>query len=91
MELTFSAIIDFVAGIFGGSTTLAGLALLIGAWAICAVICLNLRAPPTYTVVPMIPLAVFFVAYGVLNEMIAVVIIVVCAVLIASQFRRVVE
>lgn len=90
MNLTFDNLILLVADLFGGSTTLAGLAMLIGAWMVCAVICLNLRASPAYSVVPLIPLAVFFTAYGVLNETIMLLIILVTAVLVAAEFRKVV-
>lgn len=92
MDLAFNSIIDFVAtSFFGGSSTLAGLALLIAAWAICAIICLNLRAPPTYTVVPMIPLSIFFAAYGILNETLMVMIILVSAVLVGVQVKKAVD
>lgn len=92
MDLNFNSIIDFTSSyFFGGSTTLAGLALLLAFWAICAVICMNMKAPPTYTVVPMIPLAVFFAAYGILNETIMVMIILVCAVLVGVQAKKAVD
>lgn len=89
MDLTFENIILLISNLFGGSLTLAGLAMLIVAWMVCAVICLNLKASPAYTVVPMIPLAIFFAAYGILNETIAVIVVIVSAVLVASEFRRV--
>lgn len=92
MELTFANVIDLVAThVFGGSTTLAGLAILLVAWAICAVICLSMRAPPVYTVVPLIPLTIFFGAYGLLNTTIMVVIILVSSALVAAEFKRVVD
>ncbi len=92
MMLTFDNIINLVAtNLFGGSTTLAGLAMLIVCWGICALICMNMRASPAYSVVPMIPLAIFFTAYGVLNETIMVVIVLVVAVLVASEFKKVVD
>ena len=92
MELTFTNVIDLVAPhVFGGSTTLAGLAILLVAWAICAVICLSMRAPPVYTVVPLIPLTIFFGAYGLLNTTIMVVIILVSSALVAAEFKRVVD
>lgn len=90
MDLTFENIILLISNLFGGSLTLAGLAMLIVAWMVCAVICLNLKASPAYSVVPMIPLAIFFAAYGVLNETIAVIVVIVSAVLVASEFRKVV-
>lgn len=90
MDPTLDNIIDLLAtGVFGGSTTLAALSLLLAAWAICAVICLNMKASPAYTVVPMIPLAIFFTAYGVLNETIMIIIVLVSSVIVAAEFKKV--
>ena len=92
MELTFSNIIDVIAdNVFGGSTTLAGLAILLAVWAVCAVICLSMRAPPVYTIVPLIPITIFFGAYGLLNTTIMIVIILVSSALVAAEFKRVVD
>ena len=90
MDLTFDNTILLVADLFGGSLTLAGLAMLIVAWMVCAVICINLKASPVYSVVPMIPMAIFFGAYGVLNETISVLIVIVSSVMVAIAFRQVV-
>ena len=92
MEFTFSNMIDLIANnIFAGSTTLAGLAILLALWAVFAVICLAMKAPPVYTVVPLIPLSIFFTAYGALNEMIMIVIVLVSSVLVAAEFKKVVD
>lgn len=92
MDLSFDSIINYLAiNIFGGSTTLAGLVLLLVSWAICVVICINMKASPAYTIVPMIPLAIFFSAYGVLNETIMVIIVLVSSVIVASEFKKVVD
>ena len=92
MEITFSNIIDLTANMmFGGSTTLAGLALMLAIWAVCAVICLAMRAPPVYTVVPLIPIAIFFTAYGLLNNTIMIIIVLVSSVIVAAEFKRVVD
>lgn len=92
MDLNFVSILDWLANsFFDGSTTLAGLAILIGAWAVAAVICLNFRASPAYSVVPMIPICIFLAAYGVVNETISVIIVLVTSVLVASEFKRVVD
>lgn len=91
MELSFNNIIDFIATyFFGGSSTLAGLALLVAAWAVCVVLCINMKAPAAYSVVPMIPLAIFFSAYGILNETIMIFIVIVSAAMVASELKRVV-
>lgn len=92
MELTFDSIITWLANsFFGGSSTLAGLAVLIGAWAVAAVICLNFKASPAYSVVPMIPICIFMAGYGVLNETVTVMIILVSSVLVAAEFKKVVD
>lgn len=92
MQLDFNSIVDFMSSyFFGGSTTLAGLAMLIAAWAVCAVICMNFKASPAYSVVPMIPLAIFFAAYGILNETIMILIVLVTTVLVASEFKKVAD
>ena len=92
MELTFNNIIDLIAdNVFGGSTTLAGLAIMLALWAVCAVICLNLKASPAYTVVPLIPISIFFTAYGLLNSTIMIVIVLVSAALVAAEFKKVVD
>ena len=92
MEFTFQNIIDLIANnFFGGSSTLAGLALMLALWAVFAVICLSMRAPPVYTVVPLIPISIFFTAYGLLNETIMIIIVLVSSVLVAAEFKKVVD
>lgn len=92
MEITFDNIIDMVANnVFDGSTTLAALAIMLAVWAIFAVICLNMKASPAYTVVPFIPLAIFFAAKGLLNTTIMVIMVLVSSVIIAAEFKKVVD
>ena len=92
MEFTFQNMIDLIANnIFAGSTTLAGLALLLAIWAVCAIICLAMKAPPVYTVVPLIPISIFFTAYGALNETIMIIIVLVASVIVAAEFKKVAD
>lgn len=92
MEFTFQNMIDLIANnIFAGSTTLAGLAIMLAIWAICAIICLAMKAPPVYTVVPLIPISIFFTAYGLLNNTIMIIIVLVSSVLVAAEFKKVVN
>lgn len=92
MEFTFQNMIDLVANnIFAGSTTLAGLAIMLAIWAFCAIICLAMKAPPVYTVVPLIPISIFFTAYGLLNNTIMIIIVLVSSVLVAAEFKKVVN
>lgn len=92
MDFTFQNMIDlFANNVFAGSTTLAGLALMLAFWAVCAVICLAMKAPPVYTVVPLIPISIFFTAYGLLNETIMIIIVLVSSVVVAAEFKRVAD
>lgn len=92
MQLSFTNIINFIATyFFDGSITLAGLAILVIAWAICAIILMNMKASPAFSVVPMIPLAIFFSAYGILNETLMVFVVLVSAALVASEMKKVVN
>lgn len=92
MDFTFQNILDLIANnFFGGSGVLAGLALLLAFWAICAIICLVMKAPPVYTVVPLIPISIFFTAYGALNETIMIIIVLVASVLVAAEFKKVAD
>lgn len=92
MDFTFNNVVDLIAStVFGGSQTLAGLAMLIAIWAVCAVICMNMKASPAYSIAPMIPVAIFFSAYGLLNETIMIIIVLVSSVLVAVEFKRVVD
>lgn len=92
MDITFNNLIDlFANNVFAGSTTLASLAIMLGIWAICAVLCLSMKAPPVYTVVPLIPISIFFTAYGTLNSTIMIIIVIVSSVVVAAEFKKVVD
>lgn len=92
MIITFDNIVDLIANnFFGGSTTLAALTMMVAAWAVCVVICMNAKAPPAYSVVPMIPISIFFAAYGLLNTTLMVIVVLVSAALVASEFKKVVD
>lgn len=92
MDLSFTTIFNYLATyFFDGSTTLAGLAVLVVAWLISLVVLVNIRAPPTYSVVSLIPISIFMSAYGVVNETITIFVVIVCAALVASQLKEVVS
>ena len=92
MMLTFKNIIDLIAdNFFAGSTTSAALVILVAMWAICAVICINAKASPAYSVVPLIPISLFFVAYGTLSSTIMIIIVLVASALVAAEFKKVVD
>lgn len=89
MDLSFSSIINWTATyFFGGSSTLAGLSMLLGFWVVALILLINAKAPPQYSVVPMIPAAILFRSYGILDDTIMILIIIVSSVLVASSFKR---
>lgn len=90
MDLSFNSIVNYIAAyFFGGSSTLAGLAILLGVWIVGVVICINLKAGPVYSVVPMIPATLFFAAYGILDETVGLVIILMASVMVAHAMKEV--
>lgn len=92
MELTFQNFINWLSTyFFGGSLTLTGLVLLMQCWAVFLVILINQKAPATYSVVPMIPLQIFFASYGILNSTISILIVIVSAAMVATEMKRVVD
>ena len=92
MDLSFMSIMDFIATyFFDGSTTLAGLAILVIAWIISAVVLMNLKAPPTYSVVPMIPISIFMSDYGIFTETFMVLVLIVSGAPVASVLKKVVS
>lgn len=92
MMLSFDNIIDLIAtNFFDGSSNLASLAIMVVIWAVCAVICINAKASPAYSVVPLIPISLFFVAYGTLSSTIMIIIVIVSGALVAAEFRKVVD
>lgn len=74
--------------VFGGSGTLCGLALLLGSWCVFMVILANIKAPIVYSVVPLIPLCIFFNSYGILNTDVMMITVLLCSVVVAAELKR---
>lgn len=92
MMLTFDNIIDLIAtNFFGGSTTVASLAILVGMWAICAVICINAKASPAWSIVPMIPLSLIFVAMNMMSPTVMIIVVITSGAIVAAEFKKVVD
>lgn len=92
MMLTFNNIIDLVAdNLFNGSTTTAALVILVAMWAICAVICINAKASPAWSIVPLIPLSLIFVGMNLLSPTIMIIIVIVSGAIVAAEFKKVVD
>lgn len=76
---------------FGGSTSLAGLAMIVICWLLIIAVLANLGAPIAYSVAPMIPVVIVFAAMGIISTDITMIVIIVCAVFSAMAVRNIVQ
>ena len=83
-----SFIIVLTDTVFGGSGTLCGLSLLLGSWLIFLVVLANIKAPILYSIVPLIPLCVFFNSIGILNTDVMMITVLLCSVVVATELKR---
>lgn len=74
--------------VFGGSGTLCGIAMLLGAWIIFLVILANIKAPILYSIVPLVPLCIFFNSLGILNTDVMMITVLLCSVVVATELKR---
>lgn len=92
MMLTFKNIVDLIAdNFFAGSSTSAALVILVAMWAICAVICINAKASPAWSIVPLIPLSLLFVAEDLMSTTVMIIVIIVSGAIVAAEFKKVVD
>lgn len=73
---------------FNGSTTLAGLAVMIVIWVMIVAVLANLKAPISYSLVPMIPVAIIFAGMNIISVDVSMIIILVCGVMTAVNIRN---
>lgn len=91
VDFSLNGIIDIIAwGFFGGSASLAGLAVMLVCMFAAVAVLAAFKAPITYSLVPVMIIAIFFTSMGVLDTTISFLIIILCAVIIASQARNIV-
>lgn len=87
-DISLNSIIDILAQtVFDGNTDVASLAVMLAVFLVFVVILANIHAPPVYSLVPMIPLAILFRAMNVLSTDLAMLIIVLSAVFVAMAAR----
>lgn len=92
VDFTLNNIMSVLADtFFQGNVAIAGLAVMLAVFLVFVVILANVKAPPLYAVVPMIPLAVMFAALGIMDANLSFFIIVVTAVIVAVQARSIAE
>ena len=73
---------------FNGSSTLAGLAIMVVIWVGIVAVLANLKAPISYSLVPMIPVAIIFAGMNIISVDISMIIILVCGVMTAVNIRN---
>jgi hypothetical protein len=73
---------------FNGSTTLAGLAVMVVIWVMIVAVLANLKAPISYSLVPMIPVAIIFAGMNIISVDVSMIIILVCGVMTAVNIRN---
>lgn len=74
--------------VFGGSGTMCGIALLLGTWVVFLVILANIKAPILYSIVPLIPICIFFNSIGILNTDVMMITVLLCAIVVAAELKK---
>ena len=91
VDFTIEGIIGTIAQTFcGGSTTMAGILVMLGVLFVMIMILANLKAPVTYALVPMMMLDIIFAMLGIIDSTVSFIIVILCAVLIAKQAQKVI-
>lgn len=68
--------------IFGGSTELAGLVVMVAIFFVMLAMFAAIKAPPTYAILPMMLVDVVFMYLGVMNTVIGIVIMIIAMVMV---------
>lgn len=76
---------------FGGNTTVAGLCVMLAVSFVMLAVLANVKAPVTYSLIPMIILSIIFAALGVMDPTVSFLIVIISAVLVATTARRLVS
>ena len=92
IPFTFTSLFDIASDtFFDGSDTVTGLAAMVAIWLIFVAVLANFKAPISYSIVPLIPIALIFSGYGILSVDVAMIIILVVSVFAAIMFRGVIS
>lgn len=92
VDFSIQNMISIIAQVLcGGDMTVAGLLVMIGVFFAALTILAMVRAPVTYSLVPLIPLAILFAAMNILDVSISFLIIIVTALIVANEVRKTVN
>lgn len=89
VDFSIQGIIQIIAQVAcGGDMNLAGLLVMVGVFFIALGFMAMAHAPITYSLVPMIPLAILFGAMGIIDVSLSFLIIIITAVVVAMEIRK---
>ena len=92
IPFTFTNLMNIISEtFFDGSTTVTGLAVMVAIWLLFVAVLANFKAPISYSLVPLIPIALIFSGFGILSVDVAMIIILVVSVFAAIMFRGIVS
>lgn len=92
VEFSIQNFIEIIAQVAcGGNMNVAGLLVMMSVFFVALVIMAMVHAPVTYSLVPMIPLAILFAAMNILDVSLTFLIIIITAVIVALEVRRTVN
>lgn len=90
VDFSITTIISIIAeSFFQGSTTLAGLAIMMAVVIVFVLIFASVGAPVQYALAPLIIVTIFFSYLGVVDSTVSFIIIIVCAVMLATTASRI--
>lgn len=88
-DFSIQTMIEVIAQtICGGDVQVAGLLVMVCVFFVTLVILASLRAPITYSVVPLLLISVFFTALNIISVALGFVLIIITAVIVAMEVRR---
>ena len=91
VDFSFINIVNIISQeLFGGNTTVGGLVIMMAVSFLMMAVLANIKAPMQYSLAPMIILSIIFATMGIMDTTVSFIVIIVCAVIIATTARKLV-
>lgn len=88
VDFSIQSVVDVVANsLCGGSTVIAGLLIMLGAYLAILAIFAAVKAPLEYSLVPLMIVDIAFAAMGVIDYTLSMLVLIITAVLVAGRVR----
>lgn len=92
VDFSIQNVISVIAQVLcGGDMTVAGLLIMIAVFFASLTVLAMVRAPVTYSLVPLIPIAILFAAMNILDVTVSFVIIIITALIVGNEVRKTVN